>query len=183
MDSAIEAGSLDRAQVRALCARRDEMAPRAVKALVGAGQTVALAESCTGGLCAALLTEVPGAGEAMVSSAVVYQTPAKSMLLGLDPAFVERFGPVSVPVTRALALAAREKSGADLGLAITGWAGPSGGTEEDPLGTVYVGLAQASGAQVFRHRFAGDRAAVRLAAALSALDRLLKWSEGCPDAV
>lgn len=176
MDSTIDGGVLDLARVRELCSRRDEVPSRAIAALSGAGKTVAMAESCTGGLCAALLTEVPGASAAFVSSAVVYQARAKSALCGLDPAFVARCGPVSAAVTRALAAAARERAAADLGLAITGWAGPEGGTAVDPIGTVYMALAQGDGVQVFRQRFEGDRAAVRLAAALTALTLVMTWA-------
>lgn len=178
MDSTIDHGVLGLSQVRALCARCDEVPARAIAALRRAGKTVALAESCTGGLCAALLTEVPGASDALISSAVVYQARAKSALCGLDPAFVAHFGPVSAEVTRALAKAARERSEADLGLAVTGWAGPTGGTASDPVGTVYVALDQGSSAHIFRQRFDGDRADVRLAAALTVLESATNWALG-----
>ncbi|MDR0965100.1 MAG: CinA family protein [Myxococcales bacterium] len=160
------------AQLQALRARADEVTAQAIGALISAGQTLALAESCTGGLCAALLTDVAGASAALVSSAVVYQTRAKSSLLGLDPAFIARFGPVSEPVTRALAQAARDKAGADLGAAITGWAGPSGGSASEPVGTAYVAIAWQGAEQLTRLWIEGDRAAVRWGAALFAIEAI-----------
>lgn len=169
-------GPLGHEERRFLLARRQNLPAEAIAALCGARKTVALAESCTGGLCAALLTEVSGASAAFVSSAVVYQTRAKSDLCGLDPDFVARFGPVSAPVTEALARAVRERSGAALGVAITGWAGPSGGTADDPVGTVYLAIADSAEARVFRRYIEGERGEVRLCAALLALELALEWA-------
>ncbi len=169
-------GTLGREERRSLVARRQSLPVEAIAALCGAKKTVALAESCTGGLCAALFTEAPGACAAFVSSAVVYQTQAKSDLCGLDPDFVARFGPVSAEVSEALAKAVRERSGADLGIAITGWAGPSGGTADDPVGTVYLAIADSAESRVFRRHIEGDRGEVRLCAALLALNLALEWA-------
>lgn len=145
--------------------------PEAVLAsLRAAGTTLALAESCTAGLCASLLGSVPGASESLVFSAVVYQDQAKSILLGLDPSLVAREGAVSAPVTRALAEAARAKAGATFGLAVTGWAGPGGGTPQDPVGTVYLCLTDGRERVEERHRFGYDRERVRTFAAYQALD-------------
>jgi nicotinamide-nucleotide amidase len=147
-------------------------------ALKAARATMALAESCTGGLCASMLASVPGASEVMVSSAVVYQETAKSALLGLDPELVRREGAVSAKVTRALAEAACFKAQSTFGLAITGWAGPSGGTDQDPVGTVYVCLVDSRGAIEERHRFGLDRERVRQFAAFQALDLLRRNARG-----
>ncbi|MGI5863109.1 MAG: CinA family nicotinamide mononucleotide deamidase-related protein [Myxococcales bacterium] len=153
-------------------ADKEEMPALVVAALKEAGATVALAESCTGGLCASLIASVPGASEVLVSSAVVYQEKAKTQLLGVSAELVAREGAVSAPVTRALAQAAREKVGSTFGLAITGWAGPGGGTESDPVGTVYVCLADGRTAIERRQVYPFDRERVRLFAAFQALDLL-----------
>jgi nicotinamide-nucleotide amidase len=150
----------------------DELPAVVLRSLVEAGATVAFAESCTGGLCASLLASVPGASSALVSSAVVYQQKAKSQLLGLDPDFVERVGVVSAQVTRALAEAARAKAGSTFGVAITGWAGPTGGTEADPVGTVYFALTDGQRAVELRRQYSFDRERIRHYAAFQALDLL-----------
>ena len=146
-----------------------ETAAEAIKVLRLRGESVALAESCTGGLLAAALASVPGASDVLNSSAVVYQTRAKSSLLGLDAGFVDRFCPVSPEVTAALAKAAREKNGVELGAAVTGWAGPSGGTAADPVGTCYIAVSRVQGTTCFRLAIEGDRNQVRNAAACTAL--------------
>jgi nicotinamide-nucleotide amidase len=148
----------------------DEFPAVVFRALKAAGATVALAESCTGGLVASMLASVPGASEAMVMSAVVYQERAKTILLGVDADLVRTEGAVSAKVTRALAEAARARSGATFGVAVTGWAGPGGGTERDPVGTVCLCLSDARGVVEVRHRFPFERDRVRLLAAYHALD-------------
>ena len=117
-----------------------------------------------------MLASVPGASEAMVMSAVVYQERAKTILLGVDADLGRTEGAVSAKVTRALAEAARARSGATFGVAVTGWAGPGGGTERDPVGTVYLCLSDARGVVEVRHRFPFERDRVRLLAAYHALD-------------
>lgn len=151
---------------------------RTVAALREAGATVALAESCTSGLVAALLGSVPGVSEVLVFSAVVYQEAAKTMLLGLEPAFVAREGAVSVAVTRQLAEAARAKAGATLGAAVTGWAGPTGGTARDPVGTVYLCLTDGERTAETRQVFPGPREAIRQAAALALLELIRMHARG-----
>ncbi|MFN7131638.1 MAG: nicotinamide-nucleotide amidohydrolase family protein, partial [Myxococcales bacterium] len=141
-------------------------------ALDAADVTVALAESCTGGLCASLLTAVPGASRRLVASAVTYQEESKTALLGVPRGLVASEGAVSAAVTRALAQAARVRTGATIGLAVTGWAGPGGGTPRDPVGTVYLCLATAERELEERHQFAGDRERVRTFAAYQALELL-----------
>ncbi len=159
-------------------ADREELAQVVVRALKERGATVALAESCTAGLVSSMLAAVPGASDALVLGAVVYQDRAKTLLLGVDEELVRREGAVSAPVTRALAEAARERSGATWGLAVTGWAGPGGGTEKDPVGTVYLCLAGPGGLVEQRHRWAWDRERVRLFAAYQALDLLRRTLQG-----
>lgn len=167
-----EAEARARLGARLFGADREEFPEAVLAALEAAGATVALAESITGGLCASLLASVPGASRWLTSSSVVYRDEAKVRLLGLDPDLVRGAGAVSARVTRALAEAARERSGAALGLAVTGWAGPAGGTCEDPVGTVYLCLAGARGMVEQRHHFGGDRERIRRFAAWQALDLL-----------
>ncbi|MBS1785065.1 MAG: CinA family nicotinamide mononucleotide deamidase-related protein [Acidobacteria bacterium] len=135
------------------------------------GQTLALAESMTGGLLAARLTAIPGASRVLRGSAVVYTAEAKAALGGLEPAFLKDHGTVSEPTTRALAEAIRERLGATWGLAVTGNAGPG----EDPagpapVGTTFLALAGPSGTVCQRPIQAGSRADMQLRAVMYGLD-------------
>ncbi|MBS2027284.1 MAG: CinA family nicotinamide mononucleotide deamidase-related protein [Deltaproteobacteria bacterium] len=137
------------------------------------GATVAFAESVSGGMAASLLAEVPGASEVLSASFVVYSERAKTALLGLDPDFITREGAVSEAVTRELALRARERAKTTYAAACTGWAGPGGGTERDPVGTFYAALATASGVTVSRFEYPrADRERIRKGAAYACLDLL-----------
>lgn len=133
------------------------------------GFTVATAESCTGGLVGALITAVPGSSAYYLGGVVSYANSAKTSLLGVDAATLDRFGAVSEETAREMAIGARLGLGADFALSITGIAGPDGGTVEKPAGLVYIGVATPRGALVRRHLFAGDRRAVRAQAAAAAL--------------
>ncbi|MBI5542326.1 MAG: CinA family nicotinamide mononucleotide deamidase-related protein [Deltaproteobacteria bacterium] len=159
-------------------ADRDELPEVVLRSLQTRGATLALAESCTGGLVASQLASVPGASHTLVFSAVVYQDRAKTQLLGVDPELVLREGAVSAAVTRALAQAAREKAGATFGLAVTGWAGPGGGTQKDPVGTVYVCLSDGALVVEERQRYPFERDRVRQLAAYLALDLLRRHAQG-----
>lgn len=137
------------------------------------GETLALAESMTGGLVAARLTAVPGASRVLKGGAVVYSSAAKAILVGLDAAFITTHGTVSEAVTRTLAEAIRTKLGATWSLAITGNAGP----EEDsdgpaPVGTTFIALAGSDGTRCEHLVQAGDRADMQLRAVMYALDLL-----------
>src|SRR5207249_7718064 len=114
-----------------------------VKLLIQRNETMATAESCTGGLIANRITNVPGASTAFIAGYVCYANQAKSDMLNVDPKLVERHGAVSELVARTLAEHARACAGCDYALATTGVAGPTGGSPEKPVGTVYVGLASA----------------------------------------
>src|SRR5262249_10219131 len=117
--------------------RDDETLEGVVGALLRAsGQTLALAEACTGGLLAARLTEIAGSSDYFLGSAVTYANSAKAELVGVDPATLERFGAVSEETAREMALGARRRFGATIGIAVTGIAGPGGGSPEKPVGTV-----------------------------------------------
>ena len=112
-------------------------------------QGIAIAESCTGGLLAARLTERPGSSAYVAGGVVAYSNEAKVELLGVDPALIERHGAVSEPVAEAMADGALGRFGADTAVAVTGIAGPDGGTEEKPVGTVCWSVRLADGS---RHR-------------------------------
>jgi nicotinamide-nucleotide amidase len=132
---------------------------------------LAAAESCTGGLLAKLLTDVPGASRAFVLSAVTYANEAKTAVLGVPAELLAAHGAVSEPVARAMAEGARRVSGADLAVAITGVAGPDGGTPEKPVGLVHFALAHRHGTRALQRTFpAHERSFVRALAAHAALD-------------
>jgi len=127
-----------------------------------AGRTIATAESCTAGLMAARLAERPGSSAYLLGGAVTYADEAKVEQLGLDPATIERHGAVSPEVAEAMAVGAIERFGADTAVAITGIAGPGGGTEEKPVGTVCWCVLSSDGTRLARTvRMPGNRAEVR----------------------
>jgi nicotinamide-nucleotide amidase len=171
---------VDRAEVAARRALDDTLvalgdqtlAGATAHALTAAGLTVALAESCTGGLVAKLLTDQPGASVFLERGAVTYANRAKTGWLKVPVAVLASAGAVSEDCARAMAEGVRRAAGTDLGLAVTGIAGPDGGTVAKPAGTVYLALAGASGTRVEVFRFKGDRAQVRLHSACTALDWL-----------
>jgi nicotinamide-nucleotide amidase len=140
------------------------------------GHTVAVAESCTGGLFAARLTDRAGASEYFLGGAVVYSNQAKEMA-GVDPQLIERHGAVSVPVAKALADGAAGRFGAELGVGITGVAGPGGGTERKPVGLVCISVRDATGRRLTRSpRLPGSRSDIRdrsVTVAMHMLRRLL----------
>jgi len=138
------------------------------------GAMLATAESCTGGLVAALITSVAGSSAVLEQGAVTYSNAAKARMLDVPAALIEAHGAVSRPVAEAMAAGARARAGVDLAVSITGIAGPGGGTAEKPVGLVHFGLATADGVRHLERRFPeGDRQAIRLAAAEQALRLLL----------
>lgn len=143
------------------------------------GATVALAESCSGGLVAKRLTDLPGSSAYFLLSAVTYANSAKERLLGVPPGLLASHGAVSREAAMAMARGVRQLAGSDLGLAITGIAGPDGGSPAKPVGTVYLALAEGRGCRVKEYRFAGSRGDVRAITAYTALDwlrrRLVSW--------
>lgn len=148
-----------------------------LEAVVGAqlrrrGATLSVAESCTGGLLAGRITEVPGSSDYFVGGFLTYSNDLKVKLLGVPQALIDQHGAVSEPVAQAMAAGARERTGSTFALSVTGIAGPSGGTEAVPVGTVCIGLAHPGGAEARRFRFLGDRARVRAVAVQTALDLL-----------
>ena len=125
------------------------------------GLTLATAESCTGGLVAAELTEIPGSSDAFVGSIVAYSNEVKGSTLGVPEALLEAHGAVSEEVARAMAEGVRERLGADVAISVTGVAGPGGGTAEKPVGLVYVGVSGPDGTEVRELRLSGSRREVR----------------------
>jgi nicotinamide-nucleotide amidase len=135
-------------------------------------RTVALAESCTGGLIAAALTDVPGSSEALLEGSVPYSEPAKVRSAGVTEAQLREHGAVSEAVARAMAEGTRARAGATFGVATTGIAGPGGGTADLPVGLVHFAVAGPDGVVHFKKVFPGDRAMVRSFAVTTALEML-----------
>jgi nicotinamide-nucleotide amidase len=145
------------------------------------GATVALAESCTGGLISKRLTDVAGSSAYFVEGFVTYSNASKERLLGVAEEMLAEHGAVSAPVARTMAEGARNISGADYGLSVTGVAGPGGSTEEKPVGLVFVGVADAEGAVAEKldlTAWARSRSAIRERSANRALDLLRLRIEG-----
>lgn len=140
--------------------------------LIDGGFTLAVAESCTGGMVTSSLVDVPGCSKFFVEGCVTYSNEAKINRLGVTTATLDRFGAVSEPCAREMAEGLRKTSGADYALATTGFAGPDGGTQDAPVGTVLIALAAADGTQIKRIDLHGDRARIRTIATLHALDLL-----------
>jgi len=140
--------------------------------LLERGLTAATAESCTGGLAARRLTDLPGASGAFLGGVVAYDNGVKRRALGVSAALLSRHGAVSGPVAAAMARGARKRTGADLAVAITGVAGPGGGTKAKPVGTVWFAVASKRGVVTVLRRLPGDRAFLRGLAANTALDLL-----------
>lgn len=141
---------------------------------LGRGCTVAIAESCTGGLVSATITEVPGSSRYFLGGVVSYANAAKASLLGVPEVMLEAHGAVSAQVAVAMAAGARARFGAALAVSITGVAGPDGGSEAKPVGLTYVGFADVHGTDVRRFTFGSDRAGNREAAAREALTWLIE---------
>lgn len=140
--------------------------------------TLATAESCTGGLIGQMITNVPGSSTFFLGGVISYSNNLKSRLLGIDPALIKRVGAVSHEVADAMAQGIRNLSGADISLAVTGIAGPGGGSEEKPVGTVYVAMANKTGVEVKRCAFTGNRRQIRLLTAFTALDMVRRHLRG-----
>ncbi len=156
-----------------------DLAARVVSAHMDAGTTIAVAESCTGGLVCSALTEIPGSSKVLDRGFVTYSNAAKMEELGVPSDLIETFGAVSVAVAWSMATGALKNSGADVAVAITGIAGPDGGTDLKPVGTVVFARAKRDredsdepSAEMKQFECNG-RADVRLQAALCALDLLL----------
>lgn len=154
------------------------MAGAVLQGLRSRKQHLALAESCTGGLISSMLTAEPGASDCFYGGAVTYLEAAKSKWADVPEGLLAQFGAVSTEAAEALATGVRATTGVAWGLSTTGWAGPTGGDAENPIGTVFIGLAGPGISKVEKHRFHGDRERVRAFAAHAALDLLRRTLEG-----
>ena len=134
-----------------------------------AGRTVAVAESCTGGLIGHRLTNVPGSSDYFVASLATYSNESKISLLGVPAEIIETHGAVSAETARAMAEGVRLASGAAIGLSVTGLAGPTGGSPTKPVGLTYIGLAEADGVVTEEHHLRGERPTIKERAAQAAL--------------
>jgi len=136
------------------------------------GYTISVAESCTGGLIAQRLTDVPGSSKYFIEGVVAYSNDAKTRTVGVEPMLLLEHGAVSAPVAEAMAEGIRKRAGTDFGLSVTGIAGPGGGSEEKPVGTVFIALAYEAGTEHRKLKLPGDRNLIRWRASQAALDLL-----------
>ncbi len=139
---------------------------------------LAVAESCTGGLVGARITNIAGSSEYFERGVVTYSDTAKTEILGAPADLIGRHGAVSSEVAAAMARGIREAAKTDLGLSVTGIAGPGGGSEQKPVGLVYTALASSQGVKTTEHRFLGDREQIRARAAQMALDMVRRYLIG-----
>ncbi len=182
------AAVLDRAVEEAAASLGDDVYSRSeqgIEELVGAllrerGWRIAAAESCTGGLLMGRLTDVPGSSAYVHSGVVCYSNEAKTALVGVDPALIAAHGAVSEPVATAMADGIRQRTGAEVGIGITGIAGPGGGSPEKPVGTVCYSVRTPDGAVTRTRWSTGGRELVRAIAVHTALDMLRRLMTGRP---
>ncbi len=149
-----------------------DKAREVVAANIAAGRTVAVAESCTGGLIAERLTEVAGSSAYFTEGIVAYANEAKVRLLGVPSDLIAEYGAVSAEVAEAMAEGARARGETDFGLSVTGIAGPGGGSEEKPVGLVYIALSDDAHTEHRKLMLPGDRQLIRSRASQAALDLL-----------
>ncbi len=150
----------------------DDLAALVLAELRARGARLAVAESCTGGLIAARLTEVSGSSDVFTGAVVTYSNEAKIQDLGVDPDELARAGAVSDEVVRAMVQGVVDRFDANAGIAVTGIAGPTGGSEEKPVGTVYLACAWDGAIEAVKRHIPGTRHEVRRRAAQGALDLL-----------
>ncbi|MDF2798949.1 MAG: damage-inducible protein CinA [Devosia sp.] len=150
-------------------------AERLITLLTQAGKTIVTAESCTGGMIGAAITDVPGSSSAFYGGFITYANSAKSRMIHVQPRLIRDYGAVSNQVARAMADGARNTARADYALSVTGIAGPDGGSEKKPVGLVYVAMSSELATVVIEHRF-GDlgREDIRRASVDAALDLALQ---------
>lgn len=151
------------------------LARRVIRLAAEKGLNVGTAESLTGGMVAASLAGVAGASRVLLGGIVSYDPRVKHELLGVSQEIIDGSGVVSGPCARQMALGARERLGADIAVSCTGLAGPGGGTQQTPVGTVFLGIAGKDGIQVMEKHFTGGRKRVRRKTAAAALHIL--WDE------
>ena len=153
----------------------EDLAKRAGELLKRMGLTLSLAESCTGGLIAHRITNISGSSNYFLGGVVAYSNEAKEKILGLPHETMLRYGAVSEESARAMAEGARRLLASDLALAVTGIAGPTGGTPEKPVGLVYIALAAEEEVRCERHIWSGDRLQNKAQSAEAALEMLIAY--------
>lgn len=156
------------------------LATRLGEGLMARGYAITTAESCTGGLLSAAITDVPGSSAWFAQGLVSYSNEAKERLLGVSSAALVSHGAVSEAVVVAMAEGARRSSGAEAAIAISGVAGPGGGSPDKPVGTVWIAWSLVAVVRAERFLYPGDRLCVRMAATRSALDGMLRLLVGEP---
>lgn len=149
------------------------LAEQLVKELTARGITITTAESCTGGLIAAAITDISGASSVFHQGIISYANSAKTSLLGVNAETIKHYGAVSDIVAREMAEGARIKANADFAISATGIAGPTGGTAEKPVGLVYIAVSSKQSTEVKRCQFAGNRKDIRKQAVQHALELAL----------
>ncbi|HML48294.1 MAG TPA: competence/damage-inducible protein A [Clostridia bacterium] len=161
--------------IYAVCDTPEETMPTVlVERLLKARKTVAIAESCTGGMLSSMLVDVPGVSGTLVEGHVTYANEAKMRVLGVKAETLDRYGAVGEQTAREMAKGLSERSGADFALSITGIAGPDGGTPEKPVGLVWIALADRQEIRTLRLNVQGDRMSIRTLACLHAMHLLLR---------
>jgi nicotinamide-nucleotide amidase len=143
--------------------------------LRGSGMTIAVAESCTGGLVTDVITDVPGSSEYFVLGVTAYADRAKIDVLGVHEDTLARYGAVSAEVAEQMACGAAEAGNASYAVSTTGIAGPGGATSDKPVGLVYIGFAGPHGGRAIRFEFDGDRRSVKEQAARAAIERFVQF--------
>lgn len=167
------AGQLEEVLGEYVFSRRDETLEQVVGDLLRLrGYSLATAESCTGGLLAGRITEVAGSSEYFLEGVVTYSNEAKMRMLGVPAEILETHGAVSEPVACAMAAGVRQLAGSTFGIGVTGIAGPGGGSEEKPVGLVYIALASEDNVTARKVLFPGDRQFIRSLSVMSAMDLL-----------
>ena len=146
-----------------------DVAEQIAAKLIARKETIAVAESCTGGLLGGRITDVPGSSDVFLGGVVAYDNSVKETLLGVPGALLQAHGAVSEPVASAMASGVRARLGAGVGVGITGIAGPGGGTPEKPVGTVCIAVADAAGTRARTSRMLGSRPEIRARAVQAAL--------------
>ncbi len=152
------------------------LSEKAGRLLIKKGLKLAVAESCTGGLLGAAITEIPGSSSYFNGGVISYANKAKTRILGVPAKFLKKTGPgaVSAETVGAMARGARKLLRADVAIAVSGIAGPDGGTDDKPVGLVYLGIAVPGAVHTYKCRFKGTRAAIREQSALHGLRRLIE---------
>ena len=157
------------------------LAARVGERCLALGARIVTVESCTGGLVGHLITETPGSSRYYVGGFVTYSDESKSAMVGVPPDVLRAHGAVSAQTAMAMAVGGRDRTGAEIGVSVTGIAGPDGGSPAKPVGLTYVAVADAAGTEVRRHVWAGSRADNKRASAQTALELVLERIQATAD--